>query len=75
MGLVVGKYLVIVLIVAFLVVILIELGAFKGDFIVTTWNMLYLLIGFKDRYQGREFFYQRRIGNLKNCYLVFSMGR
>ena len=36
MGLVVGKYLVIVLIVAFLVVILIEIGAFKGDFIVTT---------------------------------------
>lgn len=70
MGLVVEKYLVIVLIVAFLVVILIEIGAFKGDFIVTTWNMLYLLIGFKDRCQGRELFYQRRIGNLRN--LLFS---
>ena len=75
MGLIVGKYIFILLIVAFSVGGLLELDGFKVGFIVTTWTILFVSISIKARCHGCVWFYQKKIGSRRVCYLVFGRRR
>ena len=44
---------------------------FKVGFMVTTWTILFLSIGFKDLCQRHGWFYQMRIGSRRNLLFGF----